>query len=144
MSAVDVEIVSRTMAALLARETRSIVYRDHATGKDLAVTPVSAAHPAGLLPALVVAGEAIWRELTHKGFALDIVRDRSALLGYRLQSIGAGSFTAVMLATMEATAQVARPGAIVVNDLNAVWAAATERLERNARATPRAAAGAGP
>ena len=60
----------------------------------------------------------VWREATRKGFALDIVRDREALLGYRLQGIGAGSFTAVMLATMEATAQVARLGAIVVNDLN--------------------------
>ncbi len=64
------------------------------------------------------------------------MRDRSALLGYRLQGIGDGTFTTVMLATMEATAQVAGPDAIVVNDLNALWAAATDRIERAARDMP--------
>ena len=64
--------------------------------------------PACCLP-FVVAGEAVWREATGKGFSLDIVRDPHALLGYRLRGIGAGHFATVMLATMEATAQVAGP-----------------------------------
>jgi len=144
MSAVSVAAVERTMEALFAREARSIVYRDRATGADLSVTPLNAASPAGLLPALVVAGEAVWREATGKSFALDIVRDPEALLGYRLRGIGAGSFTTVMLAAMEATAQVARPGAIVVNDLNALWSAATDRIERRARLARRAVQGATP
>ena len=124
MSAVSVESVRRTMDALLTREARPILYRDRATGEDLPLSPSAAASPTGLLPALVVAGEAVWREATGKGFALDIVPDKAALLGYRLRGIGAGSFSAVMLAAMEAAAQAERGGAIVVNDLSAVWAAA--------------------
>ena len=92
MSAVSVETVSRTMEALLAREGRSIVYRDRATGAGPRCQPAERRLPAGLLPAFVVAGEAVWREATGKGFALDIVRDPQALLGYRLRGIGAGSF----------------------------------------------------
>ena len=144
MSAVSVGTVSRTMEAFLVREGRSIVYRDRATGQDLVVSPPSAASPSGLLPAFVVAGEAVWRVATGNGFSLDIVRDRQALLGYRLQGIGAGHFATVMLATMEATAQVAGPSAIVVNELNALWSAATGRIERRPRLTPRAGVGAAP
>jgi hypothetical protein len=36
VNAVNVETVSRTLEALLAREGRSIVYRDWATAQDLA------------------------------------------------------------------------------------------------------------
>ena len=144
MSAVSVELVSRTMEALLAREGRAIVYRDRASGQDLVVSPTSAACPPGLLPAFVVAGEAVWREATGKGFSLDIVRDPQSLLGYRLRGIGAGHFATVMLATMEATAEVAGPSAIIVNELNALWSAATDRIARQPRLTPRAAAGAAP
>jgi len=144
VSAVNLETVSRTLKALLVREGRSIVYRDRATGQDLVVSPPSAASPAGLLPAFVVAGEAVWREATGKGFSLDIVRDPQSLLGYRLRGIRAGHFATVMLATMEARAQVAGPSAIVVNELNALWSAATDRIERRPRPTPRAGAGAAP
>ena len=144
MSAVNLETVSRTLKALLVREGRSIVYRDRATGQDLVVSPPSAASPAGLLPAFVVAGEAVWREATGKGFSLDIVRNPQALLGYRLRGIGAGHFATVMLATMEATAQVAEPSAIVVNELNTLWSAATDRIERQTRLSPQAGAGAAP
>jgi hypothetical protein len=141
---VDIEAVSRVMEALLARDGRSIVYLDRATGEELAVSVPSASDPAGLLPAFLVAGEAVWREAAGNGFALDIVRDREALLGYRLQGIGTGSFATVMLATMEAAAQVAGPSAIVVNDLGALWSAATNRIEHAVRPSPRAAAGAAP
>jgi len=144
VSAVNVETVSRTLEALLAREGRSIVYRDWATAQDLVVSPPSAASPSGLLPAFVVAGEAVWRETTGNGFSLNIVRDPQALLGYRLQGIGAGHFATVMLATMEAAAQVAGPSAIVVNELNALWSAATDRIKRQTRLSPRAGAGAAP
>ena len=142
MSKVDVIAVGRTMEALLAQEARSVVYRDQAAGENLTVSPASAASPAGLLPAFVVAGEAVWREATGKGFALDIVRDPTALLGYRLNGIGAGTFTTVMLATMEAAAQVAQPCAFVVNDLSAVWSAATDRVESTARPAPRSSGAA--
>ena len=144
MTAVSVESVSRTLEALLTRDTRSVVYRDGATGQDLVVSPLSAASPAGLLPVFVVAGEAVWREATGNGFSLDIVPDHQALLGYRLRGIGAGHFSTVMLATMEATAQVAGPSAIVVNELNALWSAATDRIDHRTRSFSRVGAGAAP
>jgi hypothetical protein len=144
VSAVSVEMVSRTLEVLLAREGRRIVYRDRATGQELVVSPTSAAsRPACCLP-FVVAGEAVWREATGNGFSLDIVSDPQARLGYRLRGIGAGHFATVILGTMEAAAQVAGPSAIVVNELNALWSAATERIERRTRLSPPAGAGAAP
>ena len=144
MNAVSVESVSSTLEVLVAREGRSIVYCDRATGHDLIVSPPSAASPSGLLPAFVVAGEAVWREATGNGFSLDIMRDPQALLGYRLRGIGAGHFATVMLATMEAASQVARPSAIIVNELNALWSTATDWIARRPRLTPRAGAGVAP
>ena len=144
MSEVSVEMVSRTMETLLMTEGRPIVYHDIATGTDLAITPQMAASPSGLLPSLVIAGEAIWRETTGKGFELDVVRDSDAFLGYRLQAIGAGSFTTVMLAAMEATAQITGPSAVVASDLNAVWTAATDRIELSAGNRQQVAPGSAP
>jgi hypothetical protein len=132
-SGVNVEAVSRAMEALLIREGRPVIYHDIATGADVPVSAGNTASPTGLLPVLVVAGEAVWREATGTGFALDIVRDREAFLGFRLNAIGAGSFTTVMLATMEATAQVTASGAIVASDLAALWTAAAERIEQAAQ-----------
>ncbi|HTT81386.1 MAG TPA: hypothetical protein VMF86_17075 [Stellaceae bacterium] len=137
---VDVETVSRTMAALLAHDRRRVVYHDCATGGHLTVDVPIAASPAGLLPAFLVAGEAVWREASGSGFALDIVRDPQALFGYRLRAIGADSFASVMLAMMEATAQAAGPQAIVVNGFAALWSAAGDRTTQ----VPQPAAGAAP
>ena len=143
-SGVSVETVSRTMEALLTREGRSVIYHDIATGADLFVSAKNAASPTGLLPALVAAGEALWREATGSGFGLDIVRDREAVLGFRLEGIGAGSLTTVMLATMEAAAQVSGSGVVVASDLGAVWFAATDRKEQAVRAEPRGTPGPSP
>jgi len=144
VTAVSVESVSRTLEALLRRDRRSVLYRDEATGQDLVVSPLSAASPSGLLPAFVVAGEAVWREATGNSFSLDIVPDPQALLGYRLRGIGAGHFATVMLATMEATALVAGPSAIVVNDLYALWSAATDWIDHRTRPFSPAGPGAAP
>jgi hypothetical protein len=144
VSEVSVDAVDRTMQALLAFDRRPTRYHDGATGRDITVDVKTAASPAGFLPALVVAGEAVWRDVTGKGFALDIVRDPQALLGYRLRAIGAGNFATVMLATMEAIHQVAHPEAIPLNDFGALWSAVSERLEREMRTRPSATAGAHP
>ena len=144
MSAVSVDAVGRTMQALLAFDRRSIRYHDGATGRNITVDAETAASPAGFLPALVVAGEAVWREVTGRGFALDIVRDPQALLGYRLRAIRAGNFSTVMLATMEAIHQVAHPEAIPLNDFGAMWSAVSDRVEHEMRATRLATAGVRP
>lgn len=131
MTAVSVDFVSRTMQVMLERSGRPIVYDDPADGMRLALGAQAAGAPEGFLPAFVVAGEAIWREAAGQGFALDIVRDPSALLGYRLRGIGAGTFATVMLSAMEATHQVTRPDAIVVSDFNRLWNSAVAELRRD-------------
>jgi hypothetical protein len=132
------------MQALLAFDRRSIRYHDGATGREITVDAETAASPAGFLPALVVAGEAVWRDVTGRGFALDIVRDPQALLGYRLRAIGAGNFSTVMLATMEAIHQVAHPEAIPLHDFGALWSAVSDRVEPGTRPTRSATAGVHP
>ena len=128
MSTINLDAVERTMCELLVRTGRPIVYCDPTDGARHSVDPQTVASPAGFLPALIVAGEVVWREATGKGFALDIVRDRDALLGYRLRGIGAGSFATVMLTSMEAINQIALPDAIVISDVHAMWSAATARM----------------
>lgn len=127
MTRVNLDAVERTMQVLAERSPLPFTYHDPSNGQRLAITPQTLSSRAGYLPAIVTAGEAIWREVTGKGFELDIVRDSEALLGYRLRGIGAGSFTTLMLASMEAIHHVEGPEAILVSELNAVWAAATER-----------------
>jgi hypothetical protein len=130
VSAVDLDAVERTMRVLAERSPVPFVYQDPADGQRHAIAPHALASRSGYLPAIVAAGEAVWREATGKGFALDIVHDPEALLGYRLRGIEAGGFSTAMLSSMEALQQVARPDAVVVSELNAVWAAATERLRQ--------------
>jgi hypothetical protein len=144
MSTVSVEAVGRTLRVLLERAERPIVYRDPANGSRLAMDAEVASAPNGFLPAVVVAGEAVWREATRKGFALDIARDPTALLGYRLRGIGAGSFATVMLASMEAINQVSRPEAILVSEFNGLWSAATDRIRREPVAATQRTAGPRP
>ena len=131
---VDLDRIERTTRVLLRDDGRRLVFRDSATDQHLEISAAAAAAPDGFLPALASAGEAVWQEVTGDGFALDIVPDLGAFLGYRLRSIGGGSFTAVMLAMMEATSQVARPEAIVLSDLSPVRSAAMERIARAASA----------
>jgi hypothetical protein len=127
---VDVGFVSRTMAAWLERDGRRVVYRDRATGDEIIASPAAAVAPDGLLPALLVAGEAVWREATGRGFALDLVHDRHALLGYRLRGIDGGHFASVMLATIEAASQVAGPEVILASELGALWRLAGDPARR--------------
>jgi hypothetical protein len=128
MSAVNLDFVGRTMAVLLERTGRPVVYDDPTNGQRLSIGAREASAADGFLPTFLVAGEAIWREATGKGFELDIARDASALLGYRVREIGGGTFASVMLASMEAMHQVASPEAIMVSDFNTVWRAALSRL----------------
>ncbi len=129
---VSLDAVSRTMATLLARAGHPVLLHDRVKDRTVAVAPDTAAAPDGLLPALLVAGEAIWREATGKGFMLDIRTDPEAVLGYRVAGIGAGSFATVMISMMEATAQATRHDAFVAIDLGAVWHGVVERLDQAA------------
>ena len=140
---VNLAVVGRAMRAVLAEDGKPVLLHDPVGNAALRCPLDSAVAPEGLLPVFLVAGEAVWREASGKGFALDIRRDPEALLGYRVNGIGAGSFSTVMLSVLEATAQVARPEALVVNDLGVVWKAATERIDRAAKASAQPVASQG-
>jgi len=124
---VDLAMVGRTMEALIRQDGKPLVLRDAATSQHLTLSPEAAGSPDALLPVFLAAGEAVWREATGKGFALDLAQDPQTLLGFRVRAIGNGPFSAVMLSVMEATAQVARPDMLLINDLDAVWEAAQQR-----------------
>lgn len=141
MSGLDLDRVERTLHALLARDERPVTYRDRSMGEVLSASLEAASSRTGLLPAFLAAGQSVWREATGAGFDLDIVRDRDALLGFRVRGVGAPSFAAVMLATMEATAQAARPDAILINAFNVIW---SEAARARPAPTSHAAAGASP
>jgi hypothetical protein len=125
MKAVNVDTVAATMRDYLERTNASLLYNDPADGKTWHVGTGVAAAVDGLLPAIVVAGQSVWRDLTGKGFALDLARDPEALFGYRLRGIGGPTFSIVMLASLEALDQVRHPEGFIVNGFNALWASAT-------------------
>lgn len=141
---VDLQAVSRTMAALLAQSAQPVRLQDPVKHTTIMVAPDTAAAPDGLLPAILVAGEAIWREVTGKSFRLDIRTDPEALLGYRVNGIGAGSFPIVMLALMEARAQAVQRGAFLVNRLGIVWNDVMDRQAPAERTQPAFSFGAAP
>ena len=141
MSGVDLGTVERTMRVLVDRMPQQLVYHDPADGQRHAISAQALSSRNGYLPAVVNAGEAVWREATGMGFELDIARDPDALLGYQLRGIRSGTFSIVMLASLEALHQVTRGDAVLVNELNAVWAAATARRPVG---PPPAAASGGP
>lgn len=111
--------VGRALGAYLADAGIVLRLHDRATGETFDVPAEVAGDPAGLLPVFLVAGEAVWREATGHGFALRIRRDPDALLGYRAEGIGAGTFCAVALSAMEAAFQAAgdRGDVLAVNAL---------------------------
>lgn len=139
--AVNLAAVGRALEAVLADAGVFLLLRDKATGEVLTPLIEVAGHANGLLPVFLVAGEAVWREATGNGFGLLIRPDPEALLGYRVQGVDGGTFSSVMLSTMEAIEQAGRvpgqPGHLLANDLyGAVWQAARDRADQAAPPSP--------
>jgi len=126
---VNLDDVSRTWRHVLTLDALPVLMNEQGEEATFAVRPDTAAAPDGLLPVFLSAGEAVWRELTGKGFELDVRRDPKALLGYRIEAIAGGSFPLVMLAMLEAKERVRESDGVRVNALNALWSDATARLE---------------
>lgn len=147
--AVNLPAVARTVRAWFEDAGTSLLLHDRATGDMLPMTAKLAGDPSGLLPVFLVAGEAVWREAAGKGFGLRIRRDPAAMLGYRVDGIGGGTFATVLLSTMEAVAQAqdeqgqdGQPGRLLVNGLfGAVWQAVLDRSEAIGPAAAALAAG---
>jgi hypothetical protein len=126
---VDVAYVSQVVRALLDEAGREVFVED-TPHQDLVPIPFDAATAEdGLLPAFLVAGEAIWRDITGRGFNLKLERDLGALLSWRIKAIAAESFSCVLLSVMEAIAQVGRPNGVMALDLARVCDEATARTE---------------
>jgi hypothetical protein len=125
----DVAWVSEVVRALLVEAGREILLEDGA-GHDLVPIPFDAAAAEdGLLPVFLVAGEAIWRDVSGRGFELKLKRDLGALLSWRIEAIEAENFSCVLLSMMEAIAQVVRPEGMMAVDLARVFDEATARTE---------------
>jgi len=130
---IDVARVSKVLRALFVEAGREILVEDGA-GHDLVSIPFDAAAAAdGLLPVFVVAGEAIWRDVSGEGFELKLKRDLGALLSWRIEAIEAENFSCVLLSMMEAIAEAAGPQGVMVCDLARVLDEATARTEARRR-----------
>jgi hypothetical protein len=127
MTSLNIDFVAATMRVFLERCGERLIYNDPSNGEVLSIEPGPAAALDGLLPSILLAGESIWRELTGKGFELELTRDAEALLGHRLRAIGGPNFSIVMLCSIEALQQVTRSEGIVVNGFNALSASAAQR-----------------
>jgi hypothetical protein len=129
LKALDPGYVSRVLRALLIEAGRDILIED-GPRRDLVSIPFDAAAAEdGLLPVFLVAGEAIWRDVTGRGFELALKRDLGALMSWRVEAIRAEAFSCVLLSAMEAIATVAGAHGVMVLDLARVFDEATARAE---------------
>jgi hypothetical protein len=129
LKTLDVAYVSQAVRALLDEAGRELFIED-TPRQDLVPIPFDAAAAVdGLLPVFLVASEAIWRDVTGRGFDFKLERDLGALLSWWIEAIEAESFSCVLLSVMEAIAQVARPDGVMALDLTRVCDEATARTE---------------
>jgi hypothetical protein len=129
LKTLDVAFVSEVVRALLIEANREILVED-SPRQDLVPIPFDAAAAQdGLLPVVLVAGQAIWRDVSGRGFELKLTRDLGALLSWRIEEIRAETFSSVLLSVMEAIAQVAHPEGVMALDLARVLDEATARTE---------------
>lgn len=118
---VSVDVVRRTLGALLEQSGRHLAMRDRGTGREAPVSHDLATSPDGFLPVFLVAADSVWRAATGRSFGIGLQRDPSSLLGYRAESVDGGPFSAVMLSMLEAIEQTARPGVLLMNDFDKLW-----------------------
>jgi hypothetical protein len=129
LKTLDPRHVSRVLRALLVEADREILVEDGPQRELVSIPFDAAAAEDGLLPVFLVAGEAIWRDATGRGFELKLKRDLGALMSWRIEAIRAEGFSAVLLSVMEAIVTVARPDGVMVLDLARVFDEATARAE---------------
>lgn len=129
----DLEDVAAVTENLLRRADCPVLLYGERIAVDVACAP------NGLLPLFILTGEALWREVMGEatGFAVKTEADDGALIGYRLKEIGAGPFTAVMLAAMEALWLAKGIDGILVEKLPGIRDASVERFEAERNAARR-------
>jgi len=125
MSAISVSAVSAAVQRLLIQMEHPVLVDPENRGQAMTVSPADAAEPDAWLPVFVICAEALWFELTGTGFDLRLVPAKDSALGYRLATIGAGSYSALMLCMIDVTLQLettvdGRP-ALLLNRLIDLW-----------------------
>ena len=129
LKTLDPRHVSRVLRALLVEADREILVEDGPRRELVSIPFDAAAAEDGLLPVFLVAGEAIWRDATGRGFELKLKRDLGALMSWRIEAIRAEGFSPVLLSVMEAIAAVTGARGVMVLDLANVFDEATARTE---------------
>lgn len=124
----DLTKLSRVTEELLLTSGRPVVYVYLADDGVIELTPPEAAAVDGLLPAFLMAADAIWQEAAGEGLGIELARDINALAGWRLHSVK-GSFSATMFAVMEAIAQADNSEAIVAHELAVIWTQTMGRVQ---------------
>lgn len=129
MKGIRLETVSAGTHRLLREVGRPIMICGEAPKAEEPVSHEEMADPAGYLPVLVIAAEALWLDISGTGFDLDVRENADAPLGYVLHRIGAGSWSSVMLCIIDVIETLSlREGPLRVNDLIDLWASARGRL----------------
>lgn len=120
---------------LLEDQGRPLVLKDLASGKEIKISADAAVAPDGMLPALMAAGEAVWKAATGHGFGLKVEPAAGTLLGFRVASYDQSDRLAALMATTQAVKEICRQDFIPLNDLNVVWRNHSRILEEH-RPTP--------
>jgi hypothetical protein len=131
--ALDVDYLGRALANVLSDLGRPIVIDQKENGEPYILPIDCAAAPDGLLPVVLIAAEAVFREGIGQGFGIELERDTGALFGYRVKTIAAASLTAVMVGVMEALDQAAAQDQIMALELGRVWEEALARVHERER-----------
>lgn len=133
LSDINIDRVSEVLEIILTRKGKPVVLHDRTSGVDLPLEYDEAASPIGLLPAFLVAAEAIWHQATGNGFSLEIVEQPKTLLGYTVRRISGGTFSSVMLSILEAHHQIDDGSATLVsNKLMNRWGQTPLKAPENA------------
>jgi hypothetical protein len=88
LKVLDPAHVSRVVRALLIEAARDILVEDGPRWDLVSIPFDAAAAEDGLLPMFLVAGEAIWHDVTGRGFDLTLKRDLGALMSWRVERSG--------------------------------------------------------
>jgi hypothetical protein len=104
----DVEAVGALLVRLIERENIPVTIEERG-GPSVVILPVTVGARDGLLPVLLVVGEAVWREASGQRFGLEIERDPQALLGFRVDGAGEVPMTVAMLSILDAIERARGP-----------------------------------
>lgn len=142
---IDINRISAVLEVILARKGKPVVLHDETSGVDLPLEYDEVASPIGLLPAFLVAAEAVWHEATGNGFSIEIVEQPKTLLGYAVKRIGGGNFSSIMLSILEVHDQIDDGSATLVsNKLMERWGQSPVKAEANTTASSAPASSSSP